>query len=184
MKMKKTILFKLSLIVLAILIASCGKDGKNGNCYMSVSKGGMCITSYWDDNSCLPSPCNYDQNYGPCNLNSQDVVKYNYSFYFCSGSGYTGTYAIGYSLANGTKGSFLSNGKDGDDKYFTMTMGNGGLTTTTRSLKLNPKTIISAFDTTKTDIDTCIDFGNSSMRITGKKVWQKPGEIIKSKMVN
>ncbi|MCX6294567.1 MAG: hypothetical protein NTX97_00645 [Bacteroidetes bacterium] len=188
--MKKNLLSLICALACAILIFSCGKDGKTGDCYMSVSKGGNCISSYWDDNSCLPSPCNYNQNYGPCTNVSSDVQHFNYNFYFCSGSGYTGTYSIGFSLADGTKGGFLHRGTDGEDKYFTVTTGTGGLETTVRrpsdkdAPALNPASFVSAFDTTKTTIDTYVNFKNCTMHITGKKVWKKPGEVVKSKMAN
>lgn len=188
--MKKTLLALICLVAGSFFITSCGKDGKTGDCYMKVSKGGMCISSYWDDNSCLPSPSNYDQNYGPCSNRTSDVQQFNYTFYYCSGSGYTGTYSIGWSLADGTDGGFMMKGKDGDDKYFTVTTTSSGLSATVRHEEVNtnnslsPQTIVSSVDTAKSNIDTYVNCGNYYIHILGKKVWKKPGELVKSKMVN
>ena len=189
--MKKPTFILILLIPLLCFTASCGKDGKTGNCYISVSKGGQCITSYWDDNSCLPNPCAYDQFYGPCTNRTSDVQTFNYKFYFCSGNGYVGTYTIGYSLADGTKGGFMSSGNNGQDKYFTLTLASSGLATTVRQFSANssqsfsPQTIFSAFsDTTKTHIDTLIELINGNMHIIGNKIHKLGGEVVENKMLD
>lgn len=119
MKTKFITLGIIALISVTSFITSCGKDGIDGETYLSISDDGNCISSYTDDNPCIPYGFSYGVSYGPC-----DEGTYDYEYYFCSSSGWYGTYSI--YVNEGTEGGFLHNGEDGSDEWSTFYLGTGG----------------------------------------------------------
>jgi len=100
---------------------SCGKDGLDGDSYISF-EWDWYVDSYTDDNSSTPSTINENTYY--------QVYPGTYYFsYECSDLdgnfwGFDGSYHI--YINEGEPGSFLTDGDNGKDNYFTLSLSGSG----------------------------------------------------------
>ena len=117
------ILLNLILLISIIMLTNCGKDGKDGDVYISVVKD-FNVFNYSDNNPDTPldpSPNRYYKT-------SPGTYTFSYD-YSVSGNtySYTGEYIL--EANKGEEGGFLHDGKDGADKYYELDLdGNGNPT--------------------------------------------------------
>ncbi len=108
---------KLFVLIIMFLILSCGKDGKDGNAYLSF-EWDVYVDSYWDNNPDIPDPFYASLDY------LVQPGTYEYEYYCSDGTGeewyWDGTYTI--VIDKGEKGGFFSTGPDGSDNYFRLDM--------------------------------------------------------------
>jgi hypothetical protein len=109
--MKKIIVLLLLIIAAGILFNGCGKDGKDGLSYLNIDWVFAPI-SYWDNNAGIPDVFFKSQDYR-CNPGTYDFeyTAWDYTYYF-------GTYTLTINM--GEKGGFITDGKDGADKFFAL----------------------------------------------------------------
>lgn len=105
-----------------LLIIGCGQDGDDGDAFISFNWN-TTPEWYWDDNPSIPNTITRNRNYktGTGNYDfSYEIYDSQWYAYWT----YTGTYKI--TINQGEKGSFLLDGEDGDDKYFSLFLGVDG----------------------------------------------------------
>lgn len=159
----------------ALFLSSCGEDGADGKYYIAVSDD-ACIASYTDDNSCVPYGMSYNYSYGPCSNTGSKT----YTFYYCSGGGWTGSYSVSIN-AGGDKKTF-KDGDDGADRYYTMSLTSSGLSSSYRKPENgnsdeSQQDFFKNFDNNQETIDKYVDMGDgNTMHITGRKI--KTGEVV------
>ncbi len=170
--MKKTYLhfnFFFLTMSIAFIFTSCGSDGKDGKYYLSIDDV-TCVSRYWDDNSCVPYNLRYYYYNGPCSNNK----TFNYEFDLCTGGGWKGTYFV--SVNEGEKGGFISDGDDGSNRYYTLSLYSSGKTITyykndngrnDASVEDKNRPIYNVFSNTKNKVDTTLFFKDGFIKITG-----------------
>ena len=170
--MKK--LFGISALA-AVLLSSCAEDGVDGSYYISVNDV-ACIADYTDNNDCVPYGMSYYHSYGPCD----NTGSMNYTFHYCGGGGWTGTYSI-YVNEGGPKKLFRD-GEDGADRYYSLDLTSSGLsydyrsTTHTGKEDFTQKDFVAEFDNSRETMDKYVDLGQGVvMHITGRRL--NPGEM-------
>lgn len=165
----KKIFTTLSIALAALTITSCGEDGLDGKYYVKVNNVAS-ISSYWDNNSCVPYNMSYYTNYGPCS----NTGSFSYEYYFTSGGGWTGTYYI--SINKGKSAGTFRDGDNGADRYYTLSLNSSGMSTTYRGHQsaeaIDETKFLSAFNTNQDHVDAIIDMGSYSMHITGDRLPQ------------
>lgn len=168
MKKKNLNSFFLAIII-ACMITSCGSDGKDGKYYLSIDDV-TCVSRYWDDNSCIPYNLRYYSYNGPCSNNK----TFNYEFDLCTGGGWKGTYYV--SVNEGKEGGFISDGEDGSNRYYTLSLYSSGKTLTyfkngngRKDVSSDDKNrqVYNVFSNTKNKVDTTIHFKDGYLKITG-----------------
>lgn len=168
---KNNLQFSFFFLVVALVFTfiSCGSDGKDGKYYLSIDDV-TCVSRYWDDNSCIPYNLRYYYYNGPCS----NARKFNYEFDLCSGGGWTGTYTV--SINPGEDGGFISDGSDGSNRYYTLSLYSSGKSLTYFKNGTGRKNVssedknrkcYSVFSDTKNQIDTTIYFKEGFIKITG-----------------
>jgi major membrane immunogen (membrane-anchored lipoprotein) len=109
--MKKGIVILLLAASLGIMITGCGKDGADGLAFLAIDWV-FTPQSYWDNNAGIPSPFTQGTYY------QVSPGTYNFEYTAWDYTYYSGTYTL--TINKGKKGSFLQDGKDGEDKYYTL----------------------------------------------------------------
>lgn len=103
------------------LLIGCGKDGSDGKAFISFFWS-TCPEYYSDDNSSTPSTIYIFIYYqSPSGTYHFEYAIYDNDDWLWF---YTGTYKL--TINEGEPGGFLTNGADGDDKYFDMYLGVNG----------------------------------------------------------
>lgn len=125
--MKKILL----LVIVAIGISGCAKDGEDGKAYLSFSWDWY-VDSYSDNNPNVPYTITEESKY------NVTPGTYHYEYYCSDGVGnywgWDGTYTI--SINKGEKGKFLTDGANGADRnYLFFLYGNGSSMTVNKSGK-------------------------------------------------
>jgi hypothetical protein len=165
----------LIIALASTLLFSCGTDGEDGQYYISVSNN-ACIMDYTDNNSCVPYGMSYNYYYGPCSNTGSKT----YTFHYCSGSGWTGSYSV--YINSGEDKKTFKDGADGADRYYDIDLDGDGLHSSYRGAEnakneFSQKDFLGEFDTKAETIDKYVDMGNGyTMHITGRKI--KAGEMV------
>ena len=116
-KMKKLFVF----VFVIILLIGCGKDGEDGNAFLSFTWDWY-VDSYIDNN---PDVSYTITEYIDYHINPG---RYSYEYYCSDGAGnyweYEGTYTI--EINKGKDGGFITDGDDGEDNYYRMSLSGTG----------------------------------------------------------
>lgn len=165
--MKK--LFLLAAVAIGAL-TSCSEDGKDGKYYIRVCNVAS-VSSYWDNNPCVPYGLTYYTYYGPCS----GTGSYSYDYDLSSGGGWYGTYSV--SVNKGGSKSLFKDGANGADRYYSLNLYSSGLSTSYRGMNstenqngvLTEDKFLSVFDTKSDKVDAVIDMGAYTMHIIGER---------------
>ena len=107
--------YLLVFILLSVIVINCGSDGVDGDAYLSF-EWDWYVDGYGDDNPGIPSSISENVNY------KVNPGTYEFAYVCSDGEGnswyFDGTYKI--KIEEGTEGGFLTDGDDGDDKYYTL----------------------------------------------------------------
>lgn len=166
----KKIFTTLSIALATLTITSCGEDGLDGEYFIRVNNAAS-ISSYWDNNSCIPYNMTYNYYYGACD----NTGSFSYEYYLTSGGGWTGTYSV--SVTKGESGKTFRDGEDAPDRYYTLSLYSTGMNTDWRihqpdnNVEVTDKTrFLSAFNTSEDHVDVTVDMGGYKMHITGDRL--------------
>lgn len=113
---------KLSVFIfIALFAVSCGKDGIDGNAYLSFDWDWY-VDSYQDNNSSTPSTVSENSNY------STSPGTFTFSYECSDGAGnywgFDGSYRI--QINEGAVAELFEDGADGEDNYYTLYLTGAG----------------------------------------------------------